>query len=125
MELDKASADKLRKVHPDLQRVISRAVCITDLRFIITESIRTKERQRILKAQGASQTMDSRHITGHAVDLAVILEGEVRWDWPLYYRLAKVIKEAARQEKVSIVWGGDWKRFKDGCHFELDRTVYP
>lgn len=125
MELDKASADKVRKVHPDLQRVISRAVVITDLRFIVTEGIRTKERQRVLVSQGASQTMNSRHLTGHAVDLAVVLDGEPRWDWPLYHRLAKIIKEAARQEEVAIIWGGDWKTFKDGPHFELDRKKYP
>jgi peptidoglycan L-alanyl-D-glutamate endopeptidase CwlK len=26
---------------------------------------------------------------------------------------------------VPIVWGGDWRTFKDGPHFELDRRKYP
>ena len=32
--------------------------------------------------------------------------------------------KAARKEGVPSVWGGDWKTFKDGPHFELDRRVY-
>ena len=125
MQLSERSHQRLQGVHPDLQRIVLLAATLTDTDFIITEGLRTVERQRQLVAKGASQTMNSRHITGHAVDLAATVDGEVRWDWPLYHRLATAMKEAARQLGIRMVWGGDWRSFKDGPHFELDRRVYP
>ena len=125
MQLSERSHQRLQGVHPDLQRIVLLAATLTDTDFIITEGLRTVERQRLLVAKGASQTMNSRHITGHAVDLAATVDGEVRWDWPLYHRLATAMKEAARQLGIRMVWGGDWRSFKDGPHFELDRHVYP
>ena len=125
MQLSERSHQRLQGVHPDLQRIVLLAATLTDTDFIVTEGLRTVERQRQLVAKGASQTMTSRHITGHAVDLAATVDGEVRWDWPLYHRLATAMKEAARQLGIRMVWGGDWRSFKDGPHFELDRHVYP
>jgi len=78
-----------------------------------------------LFAQKATKTMNSRHLTGHAVDLAPMLGGKVSWDWPLYHRLAKTVKAAAAAEKVPITWGGDWRTFKDGPHWELPWKEYP
>jgi peptidoglycan L-alanyl-D-glutamate endopeptidase CwlK len=122
---------RLQGVHPDLVRVVELAR--TRAPFIVTEGLRTRERQAELVARGASRTMNSRHLTGHAVDLAYWLDdgdghpenGEIRWDWPLYARLGEVVKQAARELGVAIVWGGDWTSFRDGPHFELDRRVYP
>ena len=125
MQLSERSHQRLQGVHPDLQRIVLLAAALTDTDFIVTEGLRTVERQRQLVAKGASQTMNSRHITGHAVDLAATVDGEVRWDWPLYHRLATAMKEAARQLGIRMGWGGDWRSFKDGPHFELDRHVYP
>jgi peptidoglycan L-alanyl-D-glutamate endopeptidase CwlK len=118
---------RLAGVHPDLVRVVHRArvAMPAPLGFVVTDGVRTAERQRQLVAQGASRTMNSRHLTGHAVDLAVTLDGEVRWDWPLYPRLAAIVKQAADAESVALIWGGDWPRFRDGPHFELDRRLYP
>jgi peptidoglycan L-alanyl-D-glutamate endopeptidase CwlK len=102
-----------------------RAIATSPLDFMITEGLRTEARQRQLVAAGASKTMRSRHLTGHAVDVAVLIGREVRWDWPLYSQLAVAIKAAAATEGVAITWGGDWPRFRDGPHYELDRRVYP
>lgn len=121
--LSSRDMQRLAGVHPDLVRVISRAREAAD--FIVTEGLRTEARQRQLVAAGASQTMHSRHLTGHAVDLAALVDGTVRWDWPLYDRLALAVKRAAVEEEVAIVWGGDWPKFRDGPHFELDRRRYP
>ena len=55
---------------------------------------------------GASQTMRSRHITGHAVDLGAYVAGQVRWDWPLYHKIADTMKKAAEECNVPIEWGG-------------------
>jgi peptidoglycan L-alanyl-D-glutamate endopeptidase CwlK len=128
VKLSDRSEKNLIGVHPDLNRVVRRAaeLCgIDEFGFVVIEGVRTLERQKQLLAQGASKTLKSRHITGHAVDLAVQLLGEIRWDWPLYTRLAKVVKEAAQIEGVPIEWGGDWINFKDGPHFQLTATKYP
>jgi peptidoglycan L-alanyl-D-glutamate endopeptidase CwlK len=133
MKLTSASYAKLRGVHPDLVRVVMR--CAADWAdpatgFIVTCGVRTLEEQKILKAKGASKTLRSRHLKAangfaHAVDLACTIKGQVRWDWPLYDRLAKRMKAAARAEKVPIEWGGDWVSFKDGPHYQLPWASYP
>jgi peptidoglycan L-alanyl-D-glutamate endopeptidase CwlK len=120
-KLSARSLSRLEGVHPDLVKVVKRAIEITEVDFMVTEGLRTRERQRQLLNAGASRTMNSRHITGHAVDVAAYVAGEVRWDWPLYPRIASAFKEAARELNVPITWGGDWPKFRDGPHFELKR----
>lgn len=115
------SKANLKGVNPDLVKVVERAIQITEIDFRVTEGLRTRTRQAELVKAGASKTMDSRHITGHAVDLVALVNGGARWDWPLYYKLADAMKKAAAELGVSIVWGGDWTTFKDGPHFELAR----
>src|SRR5512137_2842008 len=120
------SLKNLSGIHPDLRRVIDRALQDSPLDFVVIEGLRTKERQKQLVASGASKTLNSRHLTGHAVDLVPIGQnGKAAFDWPLYDRLGPAVKAAAQAEGVEIVWGGDWTSFKDGPHFELDRKVYP
>ena len=116
---------RLKDVHPDLVKVVERAIQISEVDFTVLEGRRSVERQRKLLAAGATTTMNSRHITGHAVDLGVIVGGQVRWDWPLYAKIAVAMKKAASDLGVSITWGGDWKKFKDGPHFELSWKAYP
>lgn len=124
MTLDARSFTRLIGVHHDLQRVVNR--CHADgAQFIVTEGVRTLERQKLLVASCASKTLKSRHLTGHAVDLAALVGGEVRWDWPLYAILAQAMKEAARAEYIAIEWGGDWRTFRDGPHFQLPWDRYP
>jgi peptidoglycan L-alanyl-D-glutamate endopeptidase CwlK len=113
-------------IHPDLRRVLDRALQDSPLDFSVIEGLRTLERQKQLVASGASQTLNSRHLTGHAVDLLPIgPDGKGAFDWPLYNKLGPAVKAAANAEGVALDWGGDWKKFKDGPHFELDRNVYP
>jgi peptidoglycan LD-endopeptidase CwlK len=123
--LGSRSLSRLKGVHPDLVRVVKKAAAMSNLDFTVLEGLRTLDRQRKLLAQGASKTLNSRHITGHAVDLAPLIDGKVSWDWPLYHRLAKIVKAAAADENVPIVWGGDWRTFKDGPHWELPWKIYP
>lgn len=121
------SLDRLNAVHPDIRKVTKLAAQMLDdsLSFIVTEGLRTKQRQEELVQAGASQTMKSRHLTGHAVDLAAVVGGEVRWDWPLYARLASAMKDAARDLGIALEWGGDWHTLKDGPHFQLSWEAYP
>lgn len=113
-------------IHPDLRRVLDRALQDSPLDFVVIEGLRTLARQKQLVASGASQTLNSRHLTGHAIDLLPIgPDGKSAFDWPLYDKLGPAVKAAAEAEGVALDWGGDWKKFKDGPHFELDRNVYP
>ena len=127
--LSSRSLARLEGVHPDLVKVVKHAINVTEVDFGVTEGVRTLERQAQLFAQGASTTMNSRHIPGKdglakAVDLVAYIGSEVRWDWPLYHKIAAAMKAAAKELGVAITWGGDWASFKDGPHFELDKHVY-
>ena len=119
------SKKRLEGVHPDLVRVVERAIELTEVDFTVLEGMRTVARQRKLVAKGASTTMNSRHLTGHAVDIGAWVDGTVRWDWPLYYKLADAMKQAAKELNVDLEWGGDWKSFKDGPHYQLSWAAYP
>lgn len=115
----------LRGVHPDLVKVVELAITRSDVDFTVLEGLRTPERQRELVKAGASTIQNSRHITGHAVDLGAWINGGVRWDWALYHKIAKAMKSAAADLGIPITWGGDWRSFPDGPHFELTRAAYP
>ena len=141
---------RLAGVHPDLVRVVQNLAAGGAL-FRVEEGLRTVERQRQLVASGASQTMASRHITGHAVDLLPLVDGQPTFDWKYYYPLADAFRVATIAEKVPVIWGGAWgllmsdyttalagqdrykarmktlgvRPFLDGPHFELARAFYP
>lgn len=119
------SKTRLVGVHQDLVDVVERAIEITEVDFTVLEGMRTLDRQKTLVASGASTTLNSRHLTGHAVDIGAYVGGTVRWDWPLYHKLAKAMKTAAAELKVDMDWGGDWKSFPDGPHFQLSWKTYP
>jgi len=133
VKFNQASENRLKRLHPDLLRVVRRMQRLnkdSDFGAVVTCTVRTVSEQKLLVKSGASKTMNSRHIPGKdgyakAIDFAVTLKGKVRWDWPLYQRLAGLMKEAAKLENIPITWGGDWKSFKDGPHFELNKIKYP
>lgn len=110
---------KLLGVNEKLIKVVKRAAELSPVGFVVVEGVRTLERQKELVAKGASRTLKSKHLEGRAVDVAPLVNGQVRWDWPLYHKLAPSFKKAAEELGIKIVWGGDWKSFPDGPHFEL------
>lgn len=119
--LSQKSMRRLEGVNPALVQVVKRAIQVTPIDFIVVEGLRTKERQAYLVEKGASKTMNSRHLTGDAVDLAPIVDNKVSWDWKHFYPLAEAVKQAAKEVKVEVEWGGDWTSFKDGPHWQLPR----
>jgi peptidoglycan L-alanyl-D-glutamate endopeptidase CwlK len=124
-KLSLRSKRNLVGVHPDLVMVVNRAITMTPVDFAVIEGLRNKTRQKQLVESGASGTLNSRHLTGHAVDLGAWVDGEIRWDWPLYHRIADAVKRAAAELSIPIEWGGDWKTFPDGPHFQLPWKEYP
>lgn len=113
------SKEKLEGVDHRLIMVVEKAITLTTVDFTVLEGLRTPERQQRLVNEGKSQTLKSKHLTGHAVDLGAFVDGVVVWDKEYYYEIAKAVKEAAKQLQIDIRWGGDFKTFFDGPHFEL------
>ena len=124
-KLSQKSLDRLIGVHPDLVDVVMLAIGKSEVDFAVLEGVRSLARQEQLVKAGASKTLRSRHLTGHAVDLGAIVSGQVRWDWPLYHKIADAVKEAAAELSIPIEWGGDWRSFPDGPHFQLPWHEYP
>ena len=122
-KLGTRSLQNLSGVHPDLVAVVKLAISITEQDFTVIEGIRNINRQRELVKAGKSTTMNSRHITGHAVDM---VPWPVDWnDLERFEVMSEAMKQAAEELDIPIVWGGDWKSFYDAPHFELDRKAYP
>ena len=149
--LSRRSLSRLEGVHPDLVKVVKRAIEVTEIDFGVSEGLRTKARQRKLVAAGASRTMNSRHLTGHAVDLVAYIGSRVSFEWPFYYKIAYAMQQAA--DGTPMEWGGVWDRkledlgdmesevaqyaaryrarnpgkepLIDGPHFQLPRKKYP
>lgn len=133
-KLSKRSLRRLQGVHPDLVRVVKRASTILRYKddrvdFSVGEGVRTLARQKELYAKRASQTMNSRHLVSpngfsHAVDLVALVGGQVTWSWEPYFDIAEAMKQAALELNIPIEWGGDWKSFRDGPHFQLPWSRY-
>lgn len=121
-KLGKRSLQNLSGVHPDMVAVVKRAIEISDKDFTVIEGIRNINRQRELVKTGKSTTMNSRHLTGHAVDIA---PWPISWDWDEFYPIADAMKQAAEELEIDLEWGGDWKNFPDAPHWQLSRKTYP
>lgn len=126
------SLKNLVGVHPDLVRVVRRALELTKQDFVVIEGRRTVERQQELVAKGKSKTLNSRHLTGHAVDIVPYPpNGDFDEDgifniddWDAYIPIAEAMKQAAKEYGIALDWGGDWKSFTDGPHYQLSRKEY-
>lgn len=138
--LSERSLNNLSGVNPNLVKVVKRAIEISNTDFMVIEGLRTLERQKELVRKGASKTMNSRHLTGHAVDIVPVVDGKVSWNFNHYYPLAQAIAQASTELGVTVRWGGAWTvitgksgtpqewvkayrngggRFLDGPHFEI------
>lgn len=106
--LSQKSIERLTGVNEQLARVVMRAVATTKVDFGVICGLRTEEEQRKLVASGASQTMESKHITGKAVDLMAYVGGRASWELSLYDDVAHAMREAAIEQDVGIRWGAAW-----------------
>ena len=152
MILGERSRQNLVGVHPDLVRVVERAIEVASQDFQVHDGVRSIDEQTALVASGASKTMDSRHLTGHAVDLVPVVNGKLRWEIIPCCAIAEAVRTAARDLDVRIRWGGCWdaafdlstsstedmvsgyvdrrkaqgkRALIDGPHFELPKAIYP
>lgn len=115
----------LKGVHPDLVQVVRRALELSSVDFVVIEGLRSTIRQRELLELGATKTLNSRHLTGHAVDIVPLINGNVPWDdWSAFEQVSVAMKLAAKELNITLIWGGDWTSLRDGPHFELSREYY-
>lgn len=151
-ELGARSLSELQGVHPDLIAVVKRSIQLTVQDFSVHDGIRTLDQQKKMVESGTSQTLDSRHLSGHAIDLVPYVNGKLRWEWEPIYRIADAVRQAARELDITLRWGGAWdidftasedrpedlvadyaarrkkagrKAFLDGPHYELPKALYP
>lgn len=138
--LGERSLKNLQGVNPNLVKVVKRAIEISPVDFAVIEGVRTKARQAELVKKGASKTMNSRHLTGHAVDIVPYVDGKISWNFDDYYPLARAMAQASTELGVTVRWGGAWSvitgkngtpqewvkayrasggKFLDGVHFEI------
>jgi peptidoglycan L-alanyl-D-glutamate endopeptidase CwlK len=118
--LGEASNREVRTVLEPLARVVRVAITLTDVDFSVVEGIRSEEQQRKNIKDGVSWTMDSKHLTGQAVDIYPWANNKTSHDPEHYKRVAKAMFAAAQQLKIEIEWGGFWKDMREDCpHWEL------
>jgi peptidoglycan L-alanyl-D-glutamate endopeptidase CwlK len=116
----KASLEKMNGVNSKLINLMKEAIKESPYDFGITEGIRTLKRQKELFAEGKTKTLKSYHLVGKAVDIKIYVNGKITWDFKYYKEVSDHIKEVARKLGYVITWGGDWKTFKDGPHFQIE-----
>lgn len=129
--LSTRSHERLDGIHPDLAKVVRRAIEVSKIDFMVVEGLRTLERQKELFAAGRSTTMKSRHLTGHAVDLAPLIDldgdgkRELRWERTHFYPIVDAMRATASSLGIHVEWGGDWHTFVDMPHWQLPWSKYP
>lgn len=130
-KLSKRSLKNLEGVHPKLVALVKRAIEITEQDFFVGEGVRSLQRQRELFARRATKTMNSRHLTGHAVDLHPWpFDGDVDGDgtpngadWDQYKPIMLAMKQAAKEMNIALECGYDWGW--DAPHYQLPWGSYP
>ena len=119
-KFSKRSLDNLKGVDKRFVKVMEEVLSISPYDFGITEGLRTIEKQKEYVRTGKSQTMNSYHLKGKAVDIVVYKDGKVSWKLDYYKEIADLVKKIAEHDGLKITWGGDWKTLVDGPHFQLE-----
>lgn len=128
--MDARSETNLAHVHPDLVKIVRRAAETTAQPFVVIHGLRTADQEAKNVADGASQTMHSRHLPNAqglacAVDVMAVRNSAPDWTAADYQPIAAAMFAAAHELNLLVEWGGNWKTLKDWGHFQLPWAVYP
>ena len=107
-KLSTRSQEKLVGINSELKKVVCLAITYTKIDFGVIEGVRTVAQQKALVESGASQTMDSKHLKGRAVDLMAYVNGRGCWELNVYDDIADAMKRAAIEIDVAVRWGAAW-----------------
>lgn len=112
---------KLKDTDPRISELVMQAAKNLGIKIGVSEGRRTVEAQKENVANGKSQTMNSKHLHGGAVDFHIIgADGKANWDFEAYRPLAEEAKRLAKEKGYEgFEWGGDWNTLKDGVHFQF------
>ena len=126
------SRSRLDTCHPLLitllDRVIKRADLPLDLSVLCGERNAVEQAQAFKSGASKLPWPKSKHnkSPSHAIDVAPFVAGAVSWDWTHYHQIAPIIKDDWTKLQADgltgaavLTWGGDWRSFKDGPHWEL------
>lgn len=106
--LSKRSIKRLEGTDPLLSAIVQRALTLSEIDFGVSQGRRSLEEQKALLAKGATQTLLSKHLNGMAVDLFAYFKGKMRWEINFYDPIAKAMRQASREKKCTLRWGGAW-----------------
>jgi len=109
-KLSQRSLDKLEGVDKRLQRVVHYAIGVSKIDFGVICGLRTVEEQKALVAKGASKTMNSKHLTGDAVDLMAYVGSRGSWEINLYDEIADAMREGGEKVGINLRWGAAWHK---------------
>lgn len=121
--LGKRSRQELRGVDPGVVEVVERAIIITKQDFSVHDGLRTVEEQAEYVRTGVSKTMNSRHLTGYAVDLVPYVNGKLRWEWKPIFVVTDAVQQACQELGVRMRWGAVWDRCLNDLSNDLEGEV--
>ncbi len=112
-------SDLSPRMRPLAVELIARCV-EQGIMVLIVDTLRTKAEQAENIRRGVSWTLNSKHLTGNAIDIApyetYALHGpdKVKWDAgdPIWQKIGAI------GEGLGLTWGGRWTH-KDMGHFEI------
>lgn len=122
MQLNERSKNNLKNVNSklvDLVNLVAKNIDkeLPGYSFIVTEGLRTLERQKQMVSEKKSKTMNSKHLTGNAVDIALLKDNTITWNASEYKKISVLFKKYAKELNINLIWGGDWGW--DSVHFEI------
>lgn len=126
-KFSKRSLKNLEGVNPLLQDIVTEALSISAVDFGVIDGLRTLEEQKEYFRTGASKTMNSKHLTGCAVDLMAYVGPRASWEMPLYFKIAEAMAEAGKSSQniistpFTLIWGGCWANILEGDPEDLHK----
>lgn len=133
MNFSSESLKKLITCDLNLRLVFENAIQDSPYDFKITCGYRPPEEQRKLYHQGRTKPGNivtncdgyikkgkHNYLPSKAVDIAIFVNDKLTWDEKYYKKVATHVLKKAKELGIKIMWGGNWKNFKDLPHFEID-----
>ena len=116
----KRSTDNLATCHRDLQKVAHEAIKHFDFTVICGHRGKAEQQKAFREKKSKLQWPLSRHnkLPSLAMDC---VPHPLNWqDKASFDKMGAVMKEAAKTVGVKIKWGGDFRDWYDGPHFQIE-----